>query len=583
MVGRSCELSVVIPAFNEGERIARTLKETSSCLKAYFRSFEIIIVDDGSRDKTAAAAKAAIKSLRLGDRAHVISYPVNQGKGWALRQGTLAARGECIAFFDADLDIAPQHIVDYYCVLQREDADAVVASKRHPESQLTYARSRVIISNIYYWFNRIFFRLNIKDTQTGMKVFRRQILLAVLPRLLGKRFAFDLELLVNIRRLGGEINSQPVTITGHETFGRIRFISLWHAFVDTLAIFYRVYVLRYYNWRVLPKLPDAGVQEDACSLAICIFSRGYGRRLEDVFAHLRDICGFTNPIIILAPRADFTLRDAQIVARAGMSKGEALLAAAERTSCGAIVCLDEHSRPTPNWISHLASYMALRNVDAVTGPLGEENRPSSASRFSMRVLQHFLLPFFPFSRYNQIRQRWCSRAELVNLCVRTRVLRNETEAHAFSTTDEHPYQIYCERLYAHERSILYSPDCILAHNVRPFGLSAGRELYHAAKRRGHRQIEHPEHFVRIRDYSPAFFLIVLTIGCVFSFFSEIFWQYWRWAIIIWLALAYVGSGHFLKAHKALFVSLGVFLGNVLCGLGFIGGLFISPRTRLEDE
>jgi len=300
-VSRSCELSVVVPAFNEGERIVRTLQETSSCLRAYFRSFEIIIVDDGSRDKTAAIARAAIKELRLGDRARVISYPVNQGKGWALRQGTLAAGGEYIAFFDADLDISPKHIVDYYCVLQREDVDAVVASKRHPESQLTYARSRVIISNIYYWFNRIFFRLNIKDTQTGMKIFRREILLTALPRLLGKRFAFDLELLVNIRRLGGTINSQPVTITGHETFGRIRLVSLWHAFVDTLAILYRVYVLRYYNWRVLPKLPEAGEQEDPFSIAICIFSSGYGRKLEEVFTHIRDVCGFSNPILYSHP------------------------------------------------------------------------------------------------------------------------------------------------------------------------------------------------------------------------------------------------------------------------------------------
>ena len=582
-MSQSCALSVVVPAFNEGERIARTLKETSSCLKAYFNSFEIIIVDDGSRDNTASVAQSAIKSLRLGASARVLSYPVNQGKGWALRQGTLAARGECIAFFDADLDIAPQHIVDYYRVLQSDGMDAVIASKRHPESQLTYARSRVIISNIYYWFNRIVFRLHIKDTQTGMKVFRREVLLSVLPRLLGKRFAFDLELLVNIRRLGGKISSQPVTITGHETFGRIRSIALWHAFVDTLAIFYRVYVLRYYNWRVLPKLPEAGAQEDARSLAICIFSSGYGRKLEDIFTHLRDVCGCTNPIIVFAPRADFTLRDAKITAYAGMSKGEALLAAARKISCEAIVCLDERSRPNPLWLSCLASYMALPALDAVTGPLGEAPRQSLASRLSMRAAQHFLMTYFQFGQYNQIRQRWRKRAEFVNLCVRTKVLRDETETYTALAKRDRPYQLYCDRLYSRERAILYSPDCILPYNIPPLGIAAGRELYRAARRRGHRQLVIPEHFVRLRDYTSAVFLIVFAIGCVFSLFSEIFWQYWRWALIGWAVLAWLGSGHLLKIHKALLVSLGVLSGNILCGLGFIRGLFTSKCTRLEDE
>jgi len=578
---RSCELSVVVPAYNEGIRIAKTIQETFSCLKAYFDSFEIIIVDDGSRDRTAAAAETAIRVLNIADRVRVISYPNNQGKGWALRLGSLAARGECIAFFDADLDIAPQHIVDYYCVLLREEMDAVIASKRHPESQLAYARSRVFISNLYYWFNRVFFRLDTKDTQTGMKIFRREALLSVLPRLLGKRFAFDLELLVNIRRMGGRISSQPVTISGHETFGRIRLISLWHAFVDTIAIFYRVYFLRYYDWRVFPKLPEAGGQDAASSLSICIFSPGYGRRLEEAFAHLRDTCGFENKIFVLSPRGNFSLRDAEVVSYGGMAKNEALLALARRVSGDAIAFLDEESRPHPAWLPQLASYMALRDIDAVSGPLGEVPGQSAASWLSLGVVRHFLMMYFPFRRYNRVRQRWCARAELVNLCVRTRVLREKTQAD--TAKEERPYQIFDGRIHARERSILYSPDCVLAREILPLGPGAARGLYRHAKRRGHRQLGHPEHCVRLRDYSSAFFFIVLFIGCAFSVFSEVFWMYWRWFLIAWAALAWLGTGHLLKAHKALLVSLGVLLGNLVCGFGFIRGLFAPRGARLGDE
>jgi len=590
---QACALSVVIPAYNEAPRIERTIQETFACLKAFPQSFEIIIVDDGSQDRTALAAEAAIKELRSGARARVLSYSPNQGKGWALRQGASIARGKYIAFFDADLDIAPQHILDYYRVLQREKADAVIASKRHPESRLVYAGSRVLISNIYYWFNRVVFRLDTKDTQTGMKLFRREILLTVLPRLLGKRFAFDLELLVNIRRIGGKISSQPVVITGHEKFGRIGFLSLWHAFTDTLAIAYRVYILRYYNWRVTPKIPAAGADPDQSAIALCILSPGYGRRLEELYAHLRDTCGFTNPIFIITPKGGFTLGDARIIVHSGPD--HVLTVAAEHIAAAfndvdgvdGVVFLDERSRPSPVWLSRIASYMglrsdssdsavnadssdsavnAVRDFDAVSGPLGDIPRQSQASLLAMSVLQNILMPYFPVSRWNRLRQHWRRYAGITNLCVRTRALRDIGRC-----------QVFDGRFFSHEHAILYSPDCVLGYDTPPIGFGAARELYRIARTRGRRQLNRPKHLICLRDYFPAFFLIVLVIGGIFSCISEIFWIYWRWVIAVWAAIVYLTTGHLFKIHKALIVTAGVFFGNIISGFGFIRGLFTIKK------
>ncbi|MDR2734102.1 MAG: glycosyltransferase [Spirochaetota bacterium] len=563
-----CALSVVVPAYNEAPRIARTIREIFSCLKAFPHAFEVIIVDDGSHDRTAGEAEAAIKSMRV--RARVIAYTPNQGKGWALRQGILAARGKHIAFFDADLDIAPQHIIDYYRVLQQEKADAVIASKRHPDSQLVYAKSRVIISSIYYWFNRIVFRLDTKDTQTGMKLFRREILLTVLPRLLGKRFAFDLELLVNIRRIGGRIISQPVVITGHEKFGRIGFPALWHAFVDTLAIAYRVYILRYYDWRVMPKIPAPGAAPDQSAIALCILSSGYGRRLEELCAHLRDTCGLTNPILIITPKGGFTLRDARIIVHP--AGDQVLSAVAEYTSAEAVVFLDERSRPSSVWISQLAAYMELRSIDAVTGPLGGFAGQSRASLFTMSVMQHILMTYFHVSRWNRVRQHWRNSAAITNLCVRTQALRGK----AFGT-------VFDGRVFSREKSILYSPDCVLGYAPPLVGWEAARELYRVSRRRGQRQLHRPPHLFCLRDYFPAFFLIVLVIGGIFSCISEIFWIYWRWLIVVWAAIAYLTTGHFFKIHKALMTAAGVFLGNIISGFGFIRGLFAAKKELSDDE
>jgi glycosyltransferase involved in cell wall biosynthesis len=296
----SCEVSVVIPAYNESERIERTLQVTVACLKKQLASFELIVVDDGSRDGTGEAAARAVQRLRLGKLVRVISYSPNQGKGWALRQGAEIARGSYIAFLDADLDISPQHIPDYLAVLRKEKADAVIASKRHADSQLEYAKSRVWISNIYYWFNRIFFRLDIKDTQSGMKLFRREVLDRAMPRLLGKRFAFDLELLVTIRLDGGKIIEQPVTIENHDKFGRIGILSLWHAFVDTLAIFYRANLQRFYKRMILPKhAGDKG--QSRPSIAICVFAAGYGKKIEAFCRYLATTMEPPPVTIILAP------------------------------------------------------------------------------------------------------------------------------------------------------------------------------------------------------------------------------------------------------------------------------------------
>lgn len=566
MAHDTCELSVVIPAYNESERIARTLAVTAACLGRKIASWEIIVVDDGSADDTAGATRDAIRDLRLGRKVRLVSYSPNQGKGWALRQGVLAAGGRNVAFFDADLDIAPEHIVAYYGVLVAEKADAVVASKRHPESVLEYARSRVFISNLYYWFNRLFFGLNIKDTQSGMKMFRREILLDVLPRLLGKRFAFDLELLVNIRRLGGVIIEQPVTIQGHDTFGRIGLMALWHAFIDTLAIFYRMHIQRFYDWKCLPSrkknLPD---------IAVFVFTSGYGRAIEDICRHLGELEEKPAETVLIAPQADFRIPGTTVFGRGRLSADEALLAAARTTKAEVIVCLDEDSRPQNGWLERAARYLALPEVDAVTGPQEIAPGQGFSRRLAMRILRNPLLPVHPYSRFNRSRQHLVDRNPCVNLFVRRQVL----VARTLLDPDEggKPYLVHAGRFFAADRMILYSPDVVLPTIVPAVGRPLARRLSRLGHARGELLAGFPGHLVRLRDYFPVFLLIAFVIGCAFSFGSVAFWEYWRWLMSGWFLAAFVSSGYLFRLHKAFLTTIGVFFGNMICGVGFLKGLF----------
>ncbi len=579
MTRHSCEVSVVIPAYNESERIERTLQVTVACLKREIDSFELIVVDDGSRDATGEAALQAVQRHRLGKLVRVIGYTPNQGKGWALRQGAEAAQGRYVAFFDADLDIAPTHIPAYLEVLRREKADAVIASKRHPESRLEYAKSRVWISNLYYWFNRIFFRLDIKDTQSGMKVFRREVLDRAMPRLLGKRFAFDLELLVTIRRDGGKIIEQPVTIENHDKFGRIGVLSLWHAFVDTLAIFYRAHIQRFYNRLVIPT--SAGQRKGRVpSIAVCVFSAGYGKRIEAFCRHIEDTLGGVAELCILTPKADFRIPGAQVLACDGLPMGDAALLAARSVRSDALLFLDEDCRPGRGVLDRLAGYLAEQSIGAITGPYEIVQNQAWSERLGMRVLRHPLMTIHPYSRYNLSRQKMIDRAGVINLCVLKSVLLRET----MKIGDEKPrhWLVWEDRFFAAERSILYTPDAVMPLHVPRLGRPLFTTLFLAGRTRGERMLSGslPVHLVRLREYIPAFILIALVIGGLFSIVSPHFWNWWRWPFFLWLGLAVVGSGYLLRFHKALAVAVGVLAGTIACGAGLLRGLFGGKRDSV---
>jgi glycosyltransferase involved in cell wall biosynthesis len=237
-------ISVVIPAFNEAERVARTLRETDAAMAAFGAPYEIVLVDDGSADDTIEHAKAAAATL---EHARLIRLDVNAGKGWALVRGAQVAHGELVMFMDADLDVHPRQLAILHDALERDGADVVIGSKLHPGSQVHYPLRRRVLSLGYYGLVRLLFRLPVRDTQTGLKLYRREVLERIVPRLLVKRFAHDLEALVNAHRLGYRIVEVPVVVTQERPFPRIGLIDALLVTKDTAAIFYRTYVLRYYD------------------------------------------------------------------------------------------------------------------------------------------------------------------------------------------------------------------------------------------------------------------------------------------------------------------------------------------------
>jgi hypothetical protein len=145
------------------------------------------------------------------------------------------------------MDLHPEQLEDFFTIMKSRGADVVIGSKFHPQSKVEYPRLRRIYSFFYFMLVRSLFGLPVRDTQTGIKLFKREVLEQVLPRVLVKRFAFDLELLANVHHFGYRIVEAPVVVNFNRVCSRLRLPAVWNVFVDTLAIFYRMRILRYYD------------------------------------------------------------------------------------------------------------------------------------------------------------------------------------------------------------------------------------------------------------------------------------------------------------------------------------------------
>ncbi len=239
------KVSVVMPAHNEGEHIQVSIRETAQAFIDFGCAWELIVIDDGSTDNTFELASA----MRAEYPHHLIikKNPVNLGKGRALKRACRYVSGEYVMFLDADLDLHPNQAQTLFDIMRLQNADVVIGSKLHPNSTVQYPLHRRIVSMGYYYLVKILFHLPCHDTQTGLKLFKAEIIRKVFPRILVKKFAFDLELLVNAHHLGYKIVEAPIVLTPRRKYGRIGTFAVWVTLRDTLAIFYRLYILKYYD------------------------------------------------------------------------------------------------------------------------------------------------------------------------------------------------------------------------------------------------------------------------------------------------------------------------------------------------
>jgi glycosyltransferase involved in cell wall biosynthesis len=323
---RKALLTVIVPVYGEADVVENVLTIEERIGARLSETFELVVVSDGSLDLSSDDRLAS-------ERLRVIHYDRNLGKGYAVKVGALAAQGDWISYIDADLDLDPASIPRFLEIARKEELDFAIGSKRHPESVVHYPASRRVASWLYQQLIRALFRLNVRDTQVGLKVFRRDIAEQVVPLLLVKRYAFDLELLAVSRALGfGRIRELPITLHYRFSGSGVRSGAVMRALVDTAAVFYRLRLLRYYE-RKRNILLEA-TRADDYRPTVSLITR-------DVHAE----------------RLDYPSLDVVAPEDVDRAPGEVLAFVAPG------------SAPARNWISSAVPYLANPNIAAVVTPL----------------------------------------------------------------------------------------------------------------------------------------------------------------------------------------------------------------------
>ena len=245
------KLSIVMPAYNEEALIYNSIMQTLSIVEQFAPDLEIIAVNDGSKDKTKQEIERAIRDdakqphpvvpgMRVsGTRIKLVTSNKNRGKGNAIISGISQAEGDYIAFVDADLELNPAQLEGYLKKMQESGSDVVIGCPF----------VRKVISLGYYMMLLVLFHLNVRDTQTGLKVFKAEAVKPVAHLVRTSGFAYDIELLVAVHRRGFKIEQMPVKVVyvRDKNTRRIGMSDIVKAFRDTWAIFYRVYFKHYYD------------------------------------------------------------------------------------------------------------------------------------------------------------------------------------------------------------------------------------------------------------------------------------------------------------------------------------------------
>ena len=500
-------LSVVMPLYNLAAVACANLSAVAKVLDASGLDYELVPVDDGSADETAAALKAAAAE---SPRVKPVFLRRNPGKGAALKAGFAASRGAFVLLLDGDLDILPQRIPAFFRAMETSGADIVVGSKRHPDSSVQYPWHRRAASFVYYSLLRLFASLPVTDTQTGMKLFRRKVLGDAIDRMLVKDYAFDFEILAIAAQRGAKIAEAPVTIRFGTKFGALAPRTVWRVLKDTLAVFYRLRVLDYYSKVEVPPPPEKPI-----TVSVVIACPHPSVYLDECLSALAWQTYRDFEVIVLPdgecepPRVPYPLR---FVATGKIRPAEKRNLGIKLAKGDVVAFIDDDAYPQERWLEHAVKYFSMPEVGGVGGPAVTPPSDGFMAQMGGRVYASRLVSGnYRFRYCVGLVRRDVDDYPSCNLFVRTSLLR---EIGGYRT-DFWPGEdtLLCDDIvYGAKKRLVYDPWAVVFHHRRALFGAHLRQLGRYAYHRGYFVKRFPATSRKLSYFIPSVFVSGVAAG-----------------------------------------------------------------------
>ena len=572
-------LSVILPAYRLAKVIAANLRRVDGVLAALGRPYEIVPVDDGSGDGTGDALAALAEEFRADGRGEGRLRPVllqeNGGKGNALRAGLKASRGDLVLLLDADLDLAPEALPAFFEEMDRSGADIVIGSKRHPRSQIDYPFSRRIASAVYYGIVHLLTGLPVTDTQTGMKLFRRPAIEWAFDRMLVKRYAFDVELLAIAHDAGFKVSEAPIHMEYGNKRGALTLANVKSVLTDTLAIFYRLRIMRYYQHVELadPSGPPP-------SVSVVIACPGPSAYLDEALAGLAAQSLPPAEVIVL-PDDPFDCPAAGKVPVRVVATGR--VRPAEKRNRGIleargeiVAFLDDDASPQRQWLEQAVRHFSRDEVGAVGGP---GVTPPGESRLAALGGDVYASPLVSGSyrfRYVSERYRRVDDMPSCNLLVRTSLLRELGGYNTRYWPGEDT--ILCLDIVRSGRLIVYDPFAAVNHHRRPLFGAHLRQVGRYALHRGFFTRVFPQTSRRISYMVPSLFVAGIVFGGAACAALPILRPAYFGVLAFYGAVTLLASFH-RRPLDWLAVWMGIVLTHLWYGIRFVQGVLFGRMPR----
>lgn len=591
-------ISVILPIYGKEKTIKHNLENIDDVMSKTNYDYEIIAVIDGQFVDNSYKEARKVDSPRVS----VFTYAENRGKGYALRYGISKSKGDYICFIDAGTDIDPNGISMLMAHMEWYNADIVVGSKRHPASKVNYPFFRKIYSWGYHILVKLLFGIKVKDTQTGLKVLKREVIEKVFPRMLVKAFAFDIELLAVAQKLGfTKIYEAPVIITwGFDgslaaSFNLFTNPNIRGMILDTLAVFYRLKILNSYDdqnkymWREDLTLGFyASNTPQDIKFSIIIPVRSINKHLVENIRNLKTL-NYENfeVLIILDEFESYDFDDARfkIIESGATGPAQKRNLAAELSSGDILAFLDDDAYPTSTWLDEAAKIFSEHDIYALGGPAVTPNKAEFLERMSGRVLEASVVSAGTTYRHKPSKKREIDDYPTVNLFVKREAFMSiggfDTNFWPGEDTK------LCLDLVKHFGvKFLYDPRPVVYHHRRTMLIPHLKQVSRYGRHRGQFARIFPETSRLPSYFVPSIYSLGLLLGPLLCLFYPSLWLIYYLVISLYLAWVLVESAIVgLKETSLLAVyycAVGIFWTHLVYGLNFIVGFVKRPALQLKN-